>query len=115
MIHAIHSLGVFSVFGGENKVFGAVQCGGRTALHLAAQKGNKNIIQLLLKAKANPLNVDLAGNTALNFAILGDYTNLVPLLQCEQKVLEREVLINKTKLDDIHTKRRVEQAMVMLE
>ncbi|EKX38397.1 hypothetical protein GUITHDRAFT_115536 [Guillardia theta CCMP2712] len=48
---------------------------GITPLHYAARNLNKKSIKLLLEAKANPMIVDIHGNTPLHFAAMASYSN----------------------------------------
>jgi acyl-CoA-binding protein len=53
---------------------------GQTALHLAADQGNDECVQLLLQAGANPNAADLDGITVLQTAVIADHVSTAALL-----------------------------------
>lgn len=53
---------------------------GKSALHYAIEKKENEIILLLLKQFADPDLQDMAGNTPLHFAVIGDYYEGIHLL-----------------------------------
>lgn len=59
---------------------------GNSAIHVAAQKGNWRIIQILLNHGVDVNQVNREGNVALGVALLFDHKNLASnILHCEQK------------------------------
>jgi hypothetical protein len=92
----------------------AVQTGGRTALHLAAMKGNKDIILRLLEMKSDPSAVDFSGNTALFYACANGHHHIITYLQGQQdlSVLTESYITKKNRSDLLETKARFEASFL---
>lgn len=48
----------------------------KTSLHITAQNGHKNTVEILLKNKANVCAQDLSGRSPLHYAIINNHTNI---------------------------------------
>lgn len=56
-------------------------CNQSTALHCGAEDGNAEIVELLLKANANPNLKDFKGKTPLDWAVWKDNKDIIDLLR----------------------------------
>lgn len=67
---------------------------GKTALHVAAAQGNHEMVELLLKARANPLIPDASGATADKYASENGFSALVLQIKEAQVQAKAEVQVN---------------------
>lgn len=72
----------------------------RTALHIAAWKGDASMVKLLLRSRCSPMEKALDGFTALHFAAMSESVEACELLALKQRSLlkDRVTKGNKTAL-----------------
>jgi ankyrin repeat protein len=73
-----------------NKSVPIFESGGKTPLHVAAEKGNIKCVELLLKHKSNQHAKDFDGNTPLDLAIYQNNMQIAKLLK-EENLLQVSV------------------------
>ncbi|RYP81431.1 hypothetical protein DL769_001997 [Monosporascus sp. CRB-8-3] len=71
---------------------------GKTALHIAAESGNVDMLRFLMELKADPLARDKLGRTALHIAVEQGQESAVLELSRDQRIINAQALDGQTAL-----------------
>ncbi|NSX83888.1 hypothetical protein GOM44_06985 [Wolbachia endosymbiont of Atemnus politus] len=71
---------------------------GKTPLHIAAQNGHKDTVEVLLKNNANTVTQDTGGVSPVYYAIINNHVDVAKVLMEK----DTNVDINEAKVDLLH-------------